>query len=337
MMQGRSIEGGAFVVSLDFELHWGIRDHAPLAACRDRLLGARRAVEVMLDLFANRGVHASWATVGMLFARGRDDLMVHLPPIESRPQYRNGQLSPYSALGELGRDERDDPFHFAASIVDRIAETPGQELATHTFSHFYCLEPGATISAFEADLAAARSIAASRGHTLRSLVFPRNQLNAEFLPALERAGISSYRENVRHWAYDARAVRGESVARRALRILDAYVPVTGKRTSAFSDLAGGAVPLRASAFLRPYNRHLSRLEPLRVARLRDEMRTAALRGQMFHLWWHPHNFGRDLGANVKVLSALVDEFDGLRRSHGMQSMNMAEARAAGTTVRSGAA
>ena len=35
---------GVFVVSLDFELYWGMRDKVPLAAYRDRLLGVRDAI-----------------------------------------------------------------------------------------------------------------------------------------------------------------------------------------------------------------------------------------------------------------------------------------------------
>src|SRR5689334_6215372 len=65
---------GAFVVSLDFELHWGVRDLVPLNECQQRLLGVREAIPAMLRTFEDRGIHATWAAVGMLFARGRDDL-----------------------------------------------------------------------------------------------------------------------------------------------------------------------------------------------------------------------------------------------------------------------
>jgi hypothetical protein len=35
---------GALVISLDFELHWGVRDKRSVASYRENLLGARRAV-----------------------------------------------------------------------------------------------------------------------------------------------------------------------------------------------------------------------------------------------------------------------------------------------------
>ncbi len=52
----------------------------------------------------------------------------------------------------------------------RIADT-GQEIASRTFAHYYCLEPGQDA----ADLEAARAIAAAQGLATRTLVLPRNQ------------------------------------------------------------------------------------------------------------------------------------------------------------------
>ena len=43
---------GILVVSLDFELHWGVHDQLSLAAYRQNLLGVRRAVPAMLETFA---------------------------------------------------------------------------------------------------------------------------------------------------------------------------------------------------------------------------------------------------------------------------------------------
>jgi peptidoglycan/xylan/chitin deacetylase (PgdA/CDA1 family) len=313
---------GFFVVSLDFELHWGVRDHTSISAARDRLLGARDAVKAMLALFERRSIHATWATVGMLFAHDREELLRFVP--EERPRYRHAGLSAYEELPKLGRDERDDPFHFAGSLVDLVARTPGQELATHTFSHFYCLEEGATAEAFAADLAAARAIGAAHGDVVRSLVFPRNQVNPAFVPALRAAGVKAYRVNPARFPYNAGNGDTETTARRAARLLDTYLPITGSRVSTVPS-RGEPAALVATAFLRPYSRRLAPLDGLRLRRLVHEMRDAARTGRTFHLWWHPHNFGRDLRENLRLLEHLLDELDVLRRREGMQSVTMAEA------------
>lgn len=156
---------GQFVISLDFELLWGVRDHSDKQAYGQNVLGARDAVPRMLELFAARGIRATWATVGFLFCETKDELMAALPV--ERPAYMNPRLSNYIYLDEVGKDEQSDPYYFAASLVDAICKTPGQELGTHTMSHYYCLEDGQTLAAFEADLAAAKALADLRGVSLK--------------------------------------------------------------------------------------------------------------------------------------------------------------------------
>src|SRR5438105_9743959 len=126
---------GALVVSLDFELHWGMRDKRSAKECAQRLLGSRQVVPRLLDLFLEREIHATWATVGFLFSRTRQDLEEAMPRV--RPEYFDRKLSPYDE--RIGEDEAEDPLHYAASLTDLIRACPHQELATHTLSHFYCL------------------------------------------------------------------------------------------------------------------------------------------------------------------------------------------------------
>ncbi len=136
---------GALVISLDFELHWGVRDKRSVdGPYRENLLGARHAIPQILDLFEEFGVAATWATVGFLFAKNRLERDEFSPSL--RPQYKNAKLDPYSE--PTGDNEDDDPMHYAPSLIARIAKTPNQEIATHTFSHYYCQEPGETREAF---------------------------------------------------------------------------------------------------------------------------------------------------------------------------------------------
>ncbi|MGI9421325.1 MAG: hypothetical protein ACR2RA_26145, partial [Geminicoccaceae bacterium] len=137
-----------FVISLDFELFWGIRDHTDLDACKTRLCGTREAIPRMLDQFAHHHVHATWATVGFLFFDEKDELLAHLPSL--KPSYQNQHLSPYRHLESIGPNEKKDPYHYGRSLLRRIGACPGQEIGTHTFSHYYCLEEGQTIDEFRA-------------------------------------------------------------------------------------------------------------------------------------------------------------------------------------------
>ena len=42
---------GTFVISLDLELMWGVRDHSTVAEYGDAVLGGRAAIPKMLDRF----------------------------------------------------------------------------------------------------------------------------------------------------------------------------------------------------------------------------------------------------------------------------------------------
>jgi Polysaccharide deacetylase len=314
---------GTFVVSLDFELHWGVRDRFTADQYQANLRGAREVIPRILERFEATGVRASWATVGMLFCESRDELLARMP--ERQPAYDDPRLSPYGALRSLGPDERADPLHFAPSLIRAVAATPGQEVATHTFSHFYCLEPGQTIEDFEADLRAAVDVARDAGVEHRSIVFPRNQVNHDYLPVCARYGLVAYRGNPDVWMHDARSDATETPPRRAGRLLDAYLPLsrTRSRPPARSP-ASGLVDVPASRFFRPRPRALALFEPRKVARVLAELSDAAARGGVYHLWWHPHNFGVHQDHHLAQLDAVLERFRALRDENGMRSLTMAE-------------
>jgi hypothetical protein len=54
------------------------------------------------------------------------------------------------------------------------------------------------------------------------------------------------------------------------------------------------------------------------------MREAARKRCIYHLWWHPHNFGRHAHENLMFLTRILEYYNGLREETGMASMNMGE-------------
>ena len=266
---------------------------------------------------------ATWATVGFLFARSRDELEAASPAL--RPGYADPRLDPYAE--SVGLDEASDPLHFAPSLIERIVATPRQEIGTHTFSHYYCGEPGATPESFAADLHAAQQIAGRKGIAMRSIVFPRNQSGAAYVAVLPGAGIDVYRGNPpgRLWQVEEGA-EGRRITRRVGRLLDTYLPVDGDDTVGWETVLepGGLANVRASRFLRPYDPRLAALEPLRLRRITRSLTRAARQRRIYHLWWHPHNFGTHLDANLGVLRRILDAFADLREREGMVSLSMDE-------------
>lgn len=315
---------GALVISLDFELLWGVRDRIGGDDPYMRnLLGARLAVPRILELLEEFEAAATWAAVGFLFATSRSELEELTPAL--RPSYADRRLSPYEE--ETGADEREDPLHFALSLIERIRSTPRQEIATHTFSHFYCGEEGQNQEAFHADLEAALAIAARRGIILRSIVFPRNQHNPRYDDTLLEMGITAFRGNPASYAWrfsDGAESRG--VGKRAVRLLDSYVSLAGSGTTPWSCVLqpNGLSNVRASYPLRPYQPRWRALEPLRLKRIKSSMHHAARHREIFHLWWHPHNFGIHTDENLHFLRDVLIEMDRWRQEGAMVSLTMAE-------------
>lgn len=316
---------GALVISLDFELHWGVRDVRTFEEYRDNLLGVRQAVPGMLRLFEDRGVHATWATVGFLFFRRKADLLAGLP--KELPTYTDGRFDPYADLATVGEDEASDPFHFGADLLEQIRRVPGQEVASHTFSHYYCLEAGQTVGQFRSDLRAAVAAAKRAGVPMRTLVFPRNQLAPAYVRAARDEGFDVVRGPSGSWLDAPRASGAESPWRRVLRLVDSYIPLSGPNVVGWGDCDGkdGTCNVRSSRFLRPHWPALAWLEWARARRIRRGMTAAARSGGVYHLWWHPHNFGAHTQANLAFLQGILDHFCFLRERYGMASLSMAEA------------
>ena len=145
---------GTFMVSLDFELFWGMLDVCALEAYQENVLGGKKAIPQLLKLFEKYGIHATWATVGFLFGDNYEEVSRFFPKL--RPGYVNPDLDGYASFGKIGQDENTAPCFYAPGLLELIAKTPGQEIGSHTFCHYYCREKGQTVAQFEADMRAAR-------------------------------------------------------------------------------------------------------------------------------------------------------------------------------------
>lgn len=313
---------GAFVISLDLELYWGVRDViGPASGYWANLRGERAAIRALLKLFEEYDIAATWATVGFLFASDDDEAMTLSPQI--RPQYAQKELSPYSEFGRAGRP--DEEFLYGPDLVEMIRSTPRQEVGTHTFSHYYCCEPGQTKESFRADIESSVLAAKKRGVEVRSIVFPRNQYNPDYDDVLAENGIICYRGNQAAGMYRFGAVGRESPVTRIWRLADTYVDVSGTNTCSWDSVWNGPVAnVAASQFLRPVRSSSGTIESLQYRRIAKCLDEAAERGRIFHLWWHPHNFGVRTAENIAFLRRIFDHFKKLRDKRGMASLSMAE-------------
>lgn len=309
------------IVSLDFELFWGMQDGHSLESYQDHVLGGRKAIPQLLKLFKKHGIHATWATVGLMFAENREEAQRYFPEEDLLPHYRNAKLSSYRLFADPAFPTGHEDCFFAPDLIRLVSEAPGQEIGSHTYSHYYCREEGQTAEEFSADLDAAIRIAGDKGYALRSIVFPRNQTIPSYEKIVASKGFVAYRDEERDWIHER--VRNHLLLR-ALRLMDVYFPLTGQG-GYFPVKEGGLVHLPGSRMYKPRFDKLFFLEGLKIHRIKRQMLHAAKKGLTFHLWWHPHNIGVHTDFHMRQLEEIFSYYSKLREAYGMESLNMLEA------------
>ena len=308
----------AFVLSLDFELFWGVYESRG-SEYYPAIENVFKVVPNLLGLFEKYGISCTWATVGALCLEDFEAFERYKP--KNLRRYVNKSLSPYEDVSNIASLNK--KLLFAPELVNQILRTPRQEIGAHTFSHFYTLEPGASIEDFRSDLEANLSVAEAYGIGLQSLVFPRNQFNSDYLAVCSSAGFRSYRGNPGHWAYKIAIDSKINIFRRAFRLIDAYFPLSGNLTHSMKlRKEHGIYDVPASLFFRAFNKRLKFLEYLKIKRMKFCMTSAAKKGRLCHFWWHPHNFAFNLEDNLAQIEELLEHFKMLEEKYGMKSMNM---------------
>jgi peptidoglycan/xylan/chitin deacetylase (PgdA/CDA1 family) len=269
------MNSGKLIISLDYELMWGVRDKRSIENYGDAIKGVKKSTTLTLELFKKHQVSATYATVGFLFHQNKQELLAAMPAL--KPTYADINLSPYPGIENyVGENEFDDPYYFGYELTNKIKEDRLHELATHTYSHYYCLESGQTIEQFKEDMKVAMGVAKKMDVALKSIVFPRNQYNDEYLDVCKQFGIISYRGNEEHFIYTSGSGENQTPIRRALRLIDAYFNITGYHCYDY-DFIKKEFPFNipSSRFLRPYNKKLSFLEGLKLNRIKKAMTHAA--------------------------------------------------------------
>lgn len=312
---------GTMIVSLDFELFWGMHDVSNFEeyfnSYKNNVSGVWEAIPKMLELFKKYSVHATWGTVGLAFASPINDVNKYIPDKELWPSYDNSFQNPYPKIKKIDINSK---YYYASELIDLITKYEGQEIGSHTFSHYYCKEKGQTVEQFDADIFAAKKIAESKGISLKSIILPRNQCETDHISVLFQHGFTSYRDEENDWIH--KKIKNRKIMR-GLRLIDVYLPITGQ---------GGYIPrkengiwnLMGSRMYKPFFKPLFFLEGLKIHRIKKQMLHAAKNGLTFHLWWHPHNIGVMTDFHIKQLDEVFSYYEKLKEKYGMMSLNMSE-------------
>jgi hypothetical protein len=284
--------GKSVVISIDFEMRWGVHDIYQLDfnAYRKNLENCRPIVLATLAMLADRKLRATWATVGALGLNGWDEYFAFAAPA---PAYHNPRLLVRKEYAEL---DPNGVLHFAPDLIGRILATEGQELGSHSFSHLYFREPGVVPQDFIDDMEAVEKLWRDRyGVVPVSLVFPRNQ--NVFEDRLDDTSIKIWRGPEPAWFYDCTSQAENTFLPKALRLVDSVLPLVRRASYPERKM------VRAGIFIRfGLPEFFWRLQ---LCKLGHELNRLSA-GQILHLWWHPHNLGFDLNKGLSRLAQVLD-------------------------------
>lgn len=307
------MQRGVFILSLDFELVWGSRDLVrrdpePLLAAARRTRD--QVFEPLLALLVDRGMAATWATVGHLFLDRGASLADLTPP-------RHGWVQGGWFDGVPKGSEEEHPEFFGRALVRRLVER-GQEVGSHSFSHPIFGDPGCSVEAADSDLARCVREAQTLGIELRSFVFPRNSAGHHHL--LARHGFTCWRGLEPTW-YNR---RGPGPLRRLGHLADVVAARRPPTVLPTRDEHGLWV-IPASASFLPVD-GVRRAIPIerRVTRAVRGLDQASLDRRICHLWSHPINLATDPPATLDMFRRVLDHAARLRDRGALDVLTMGQ-------------
>lgn len=309
---------GSLIISLYFELIWRVFDKVNLKAKEKYFHNTREATPKLLELFQKYQISCTWATVGVLFNRDWVEWDQNIP--FDTPNYTNKKLSAYKYAQKtknIGLDE----FFFAPDLIKAIQKTKNQEIGMHTHSHYNCLEPEQDAKAFEVDLGTSIRLSKQFDIKLESLVFPRNQFNDDYMKICEKNGIKQVGSNPTNWY--RQNTQKDSLFQKIFRTGDTYFGNMDKSypPSFTGSKLGTVVSQPASRLLRLYSENKI-LNNLKIQKIKNEMKSASIKGEVYHLCWRPHNFGNNPEENLDDLEHLLNFYQKCKIKYGFKSLNM---------------
>jgi len=308
---------GALCISLDFEKFWGIHDVTNLKNNEQHLIKVNEIVSKLLALFTKYDIHCTWAVVGLLNFNNLNELENYCKSLVinyDRTDYSPFPLSKYH-LKNVNQNS------FLAKIeIEQIKKTPNQEVASHTFSHLYSLEKGITEKDFQNDI---DNFKATIGE-VNTVIFPRNQINQNYLHLLSKGKTITYRGNQENKFWKNSQFKTESIFKKAGRVIDAYIKISKDNLINWRNLKqNNSINIPASRFLRPVQFN-NTIENIKLKRIKKQMLSAAKQNKIYHLWWHPHNFSENTEENFRQLESLFIYYVHLNKAYNFQSLNMNE-------------
>ena len=167
----KELNKSIFIISLDTELLWGYAGYpsskeVSLMKSDDKKV--RGCIDILLNLFEQHNIPATWAVVGHLFldhCECEDGV-----PHKDMPRFKENWYSTDPCT-----DIQKDFLYYGKDIVEKILSNRIEhEIGYHSFSHVVFSECSREVA--EAEVKEGIKLAKEFGITLKSFVFPENKI-----------------------------------------------------------------------------------------------------------------------------------------------------------------
>jgi hypothetical protein len=289
-----------FVISIDTELAWGsIYDEKILEKRLDAFKNTRTAINEILKLFEKYNISATWALVGHLMLENCHEENGVKHPDVVRPSYSwfNKDWFHYDPCENIG----DNSIWYGNDIVEKIKECKvKQEIGSHSFSHIMFGDKGCSAASAESDIRKWIEVAELHDIKPESFVFPFNSEGHHDL--LEKYGFKIYRSKNNE---GLAKIKNKKI-KRMFHILDrilALEPSTSRVIVGKSKLLtihGDFCYFRYSGWRNLFMRKSA------VRKSKKGVDRAIVKGEVFHLWFHPFEIATNLIESIKDLDEILN-------------------------------
>lgn len=322
-----SFKNGKFIISIDFEMMWGLFDYDNIDNNINKIKNIHDVIKELCVIFNNYNIHATWAIVGFIFLENYSKLIKLVDHNDIK--YKNNKYNVYNYIkNNKSLISNYQSLHFAPELIDLINRTKYQEIASHTLSHYYAIEDGQGRNDFFRDLDIYNKLLDRRKLKVKSIVFPKNQINKKYYNLLNKYGIDIVRTNPSSYFYSAVKTERELLFRRGVRLIDSYFNLTGHYIYNYNQIDYysnyGIIELPCSRYLRPVSKYFKYFENFKIDRIKRGMRKSAQENKIFHIWWHPHDFCKNTYYNFVNLKKIFNYFLELKEIYSYESANMTE-------------
>jgi len=306
-----------FTFSLDYELAWGVFDKLGKSYLLSNVARANTAAREILDINNRDNFPTTWAVVGVALDKSiTTDKKILLVDSDFTKD-----ASAFEFLSGISEVDLESLLNIPDGFIKDLDSSPHQELASHTFSHFYSLDVDDSL--VERDFERMNEVYDFLGvNRPVSLVLPKNLATRKVIDKAVSFGIKVVRKNPNTWLYAPRK-HGSFERRiiRVLRYLDSFFPVGEFFSRKESDDA--VCVTEGNFFFRP-SFASAVLDRLHFFRFKLFVYGCMFTGRDVHIWSHPHNFGGDVGRSIGNYKRMVDFVKNMESSGRLDLKTMGE-------------